>query len=650
MDNFNVTAGEDFVNTSSSMIDADTVTIEVENFSNDIDNTATVSSDSLNFILTADFTHNSTSLNNFNNFSNLGVSTDGSFTNNATINPTGSLTITANSFANTGGVVNVDTFNLSINNDFDYVTGYRSNGTITDSALNLNVAGNFSYDNVNDFIWLASDSLTVAGNATIDARTGNYTQNGGTIDVAGALTVSARNIDLQNGSTINVGGTLSVSTTNSFTPRSGATISVDTFDFSAAIFQNQATFTANYGTINIGGTNTQFFNNSDGDFNINNSLDIITAGEFSNYGDISAGDTLTITLTNVAEGFVNHLSSDTGNINTNTFNLSVAGNFDYVTGYRSNGIITDSALNLNVGGNFSYDDSANNFTWGAQNNLTVLGNADITTLNYNQFGIVDVAGRFDVTTTNNFVTNKGSTLNVADGLYVAAANGVFLGEESEIINDSTISADTFDFTVGGATFRNQQAMIIANNGRINLTNISGNFRNTGEINVTNNFDITTDKLNNLRNIIVGDTLTVTLNSDRLSTDFSNTNIHDHEGISADTFNFSVASDFDYLDNYLNEGTITTNALNLQVGGDFSYTFLARDFIWAASDILTVLGNADITVNNYTQNGAIDVTGALTINAGGDFTNFTTGSINAATLAITVGGGIRNDYYYFFFDY
>ena len=192
------------------------MTIEVANFDDDIDNTATVSSDSLNFILTADFTHNSTTLNGFNNFSNLGVSTDGSFTNNATINPTGNLTITANTFINTGGVVNVDTFNLSINNDFDYVTGYRSNGTITDSALNLNVAGNFSYDNVNNFIWAASDSLTVAGNANIDARTGDYIQSGGTVDVAGALTVLASDFDLQNGSTINVGGTLSVSTTTSF--------------------------------------------------------------------------------------------------------------------------------------------------------------------------------------------------------------------------------------------------------------------------------------------------------------------------------------------------------------------------------------------------------------------------------------------------
>ena len=116
-DNLNITAGADFNN--SATINADTVTIEVTNFANDITNTSTVSSTSLNFILTANFSHSSTSLSGFN-FSNLAISTDGTFTNNATINPTGNFTITANTFNNTGGVVNVDTFALSVVGNFDY--------------------------------------------------------------------------------------------------------------------------------------------------------------------------------------------------------------------------------------------------------------------------------------------------------------------------------------------------------------------------------------------------------------------------------------------------------------------------------------------------------------------------------------------------
>ena len=134
--NLNITAGADFNN--SATINADTVTIEVTNFANDITNTSTVSSTSLNFILTDNFTHSSTSFSGFN-FSNLAISTDGTFTNNATINPTGNLTITANSFTNTGGVF-ADTFTLSGNGDFDYV----NRGTITANTFNLNVDGNFT--------------------------------------------------------------------------------------------------------------------------------------------------------------------------------------------------------------------------------------------------------------------------------------------------------------------------------------------------------------------------------------------------------------------------------------------------------------------------------------------------------------------------
>ena len=76
-DSFNVSAGDSFYN--EARISADTVTIEVTNFADDITNTATISSDSLNFILTDDFTRSSTSFSGFNNFSNLGIITDGRF-------------------------------------------------------------------------------------------------------------------------------------------------------------------------------------------------------------------------------------------------------------------------------------------------------------------------------------------------------------------------------------------------------------------------------------------------------------------------------------------------------------------------------------------------------------------------------------------
>ena len=79
-----VTANNFNPNTGST-IDADTVTIEVANFANNITNNGTVSATSLNFILTDDFTHTSTSFTGFTNFSNLAITTDGAFTNANTI-------------------------------------------------------------------------------------------------------------------------------------------------------------------------------------------------------------------------------------------------------------------------------------------------------------------------------------------------------------------------------------------------------------------------------------------------------------------------------------------------------------------------------------------------------------------------------------
>ena len=176
-----IQTGADFINAGT--INADTVTIEVTNFANDITNTGTVSATSLNFILTDSFTHNSTSFSGFNNFSNLAITTDGTFTNNATINLTGNTVITANTFINTGGVLNADAFALSVAGDFDYA----NKGTITTNTLNLTVGGNFSNNNSNsNFTWGANDSLTVSGTANIVAAGFN---NSGTIS-ADALTLS----------------------------------------------------------------------------------------------------------------------------------------------------------------------------------------------------------------------------------------------------------------------------------------------------------------------------------------------------------------------------------------------------------------------------------------------------------------------------
>ena len=96
------------------------MTIEVTNFANDISNTATISSASLNLILTDDFTHSSTSFSGFT-FNNLGIITDGSFTNEAdlTVN---NLNVTAGDFDNQNATINADNFNVTAGDFDNYAT------------------------------------------------------------------------------------------------------------------------------------------------------------------------------------------------------------------------------------------------------------------------------------------------------------------------------------------------------------------------------------------------------------------------------------------------------------------------------------------------------------------------------------------------
>ena len=109
-------------------------------------------------------------------------------------------------------------------------------------------------------------------------------------------------------------------------------------------------------------------------------------------------------------------------------------------------------------------------------------------------------------------------------------------------------------------------------------------------------------------------------------------------INADTFSIPVKTNLDYT----NRGNITASSLKLNVDGNFSNNDENNNFIWGANNSLVVLGNADITTDNHTQSGVIEVTGALNISAGGDFTNSIGGDISAESLGLTVGNLIQNN--------
>ena len=221
-----VQTGADFNNAGA--IVADTVTIEVTNFANDVSNTGTVSSDSLNFILTDDFTYNSTSFTDFNNLSNLAITTEGSFTNNNnTIDLSGdNLTITAASFNNTGGTMISDTLALSVAGDWNYLASYV--GSIINNAFNLNVGGDFSFNLGHAAYSIrANDIYTVSGSANI---TLNRFHIIGNIDVTNSFNVNAASFN--NSGTINVTNN-SFNITGTFT--NAGTINVTNNSFNATV-------------------------------------------------------------------------------------------------------------------------------------------------------------------------------------------------------------------------------------------------------------------------------------------------------------------------------------------------------------------------------------------------------------------------------
>ena len=65
-------------------------------------------------------------------------------------------------------------------------------------------------------------------------------------------------------------------------------------------------------------------------------------------------------------------------------------------------------------------------------------------------------------------------------------------------------------------------------------------------------------------------------------------------------------DFDYVADYLNNGTITINTLNLNVGGNFSYDDASNDFVWNEQNSLVVLGTASVVADSFNNSGFITV--------------------------------------------
>ena len=167
-----------------------------------------------------------------------------------------------------------------------------------------------------------------------------------------------------------------------------------------------------------------------------------------------------------------------------------------------------------MGGDFSNNDSASNFTWATNDNLAVLGNADITTDNYIQNGAIDVAGVLTITANNFTYTRPNNDFVLAENDSLSIL-GDFTVATNNFNNSGSITTDSLNITAG-YTAINQGSIV---SGSLDLTT-NDFFRNLtgGDISV-DSLNITAGgKVTNTATIDVSGILSITANNDSTRTD------------------------------------------------------------------------------------------------------------------------------------
>ena len=273
------------------------------------------------------------------------------------------------------------------------------------------------------------------------------------------------------------------------------------------------------------------------------------------------------------------------------------------------GNIEAMSLNFQVGGDFSYNDAKNNFVLNENDSLVVLGSAFINIDGFINKGRIDVAGSFDVAAADNFYNTDNATIS-ADNFNVSA-------DSFYNYDNTTISADSFNVTTDyfyntGSITADTFALSIA--GDFDYASDFGNIDATN-LNLQVGGDFFYDDASNDFVWNASDSFIVLGSADITANSFSNSG-----NITANTLNLSVAGDFDYGSDFLGNGNIDATTLNFQVGGDFSYSNANNNFVWNANNSLVVLGSASVIADDFSNKGRIDVAGNFNVAARDDFFN------------------------------
>ena len=300
--------------------------------------------------------------------------------------------------------------------------------------------------------------------------------------------------------------------------------------------------------------------------------------------------------------------------------------------------ISNSGIILNNSGS----DSSSQLTSGI-----VSGNSNITgspaSLILNQ-----------VTSTSTNVSSLSGTAEVVGnkaGIIIANPNGItcagcgFINADRVDLVTGTYNIATGTYSISDNDFTVNTGGLLANT--VGVLNIQTN-------NFTNNDDSPGVSADTFNLSVAGDfnNAGIDVNTFNLSLagDF---NQRQYLEIHANTFNLSVAGDFDHIAYYSvvdngfitnSEGRLYVDALNLNVGGDFSFSESANDFIWRENDILTVSGSANIIAASFNNSGNIYVDNSFnaTVNsfinqAGATITTF--GECNIVATSSTDNGTI-----------
>ena len=494
----------------------------------------------------------------------------------------------------------VDLVTGTANFSGDDLTGFSIDGNST-----LTVSGSgFLSDAVADELKLESQNISinaqVRANNSLEIIVNDYTQSGA-IDVIGNISIqvtseaslddnasiqssnlffSAYNFYSQADLTITYNATFDIGNdfNNGFyldaTRYDGGDISADNFNVTAGnYFYNwfNSTINAdsfnvtteqdffNYATINVNDFNVTteryFYNWFDATINADN-FNVITREEFSNYDNT----TINADNFNVTTKYFENQNHST--INADNFNVTARNEFDN----RDSATINADNFNLTAGDDFYNRDSAtinaDNFNLTAGNDFY---NRDSATIN---------ADNFNLTAGDDFYNEDGATITAND-FYVTAGD-LFINRY-----DANINANNFNIVVEDDFFNVYNATINANSFNVTARNDFYNYTNA---------------------TISANDVSISANS------FINSHTEGDGSITADTLILSVAGDFDYSSDFLNNGNIDATNQN----------FIARNGDFTNNTSIVLVGNLEITASNFINTGGNITADSLILSIAGDF--------------------------------